>query len=261
MWHARITFAAPVAGPMLLGDGRYLGLGLMRRNAPLRGVLAFAIEAGLAEDAAAAQVAGAARRAMLARVQAHLPRGQAIPSYVSGHTDDGAPARDGTHRHIAVVADLPRRRLLYLAPTLLQRDGVPWHAIADDHRLTERALEGMEVLRAGKAGRLVLAPTAIDPENDPLLAPAQTWRSVSDYHVTRHRRRLSDEDALATDVRAEVRRIGWPDPREVDVLALRRGPRGGLSGRLRLVFAAAQAGPLVIGRTAHKGGGLFAAGT
>lgn len=39
---------------------------------------------------------------------------------------------------------------------------------------------------------------------------------------------------------------------------MRRGPRGGLAGRLRLVFPTAQAGPLVIGRSAHKGGGLFA---
>ena len=252
-----MTFAAPVAGPLLLGDGRYLGLGLMRPDAPMQGVLAFAIVGGLADDADPAFVARAARRAMLARVQAGLPRGRKLPPYVSGHEDDGGPARDGTHRHIAVVADLPRR-ILFIAPNLLHRDGVRWKEIAGDHRLTERALEGMQVLSAGKAGRLVLAPAVLDAESDPLLAPARVWESVSDYRVTRHRSRLPDEEALATDVRAELRRVGWPTPVAVDVLLVLRGPRGGLSGRLRLAFASAQAGLLAIGRTVHKGGGLFA---
>ncbi len=51
LWHAEIGFAAPVAGPLLLGDGRYLGLGLMRPEADIDGVVAFEIEAGLADGA------------------------------------------------------------------------------------------------------------------------------------------------------------------------------------------------------------------
>ena len=257
LWHVTVTFAAPVAGPLLLGDGRYLGLGLMRPDAPMPGVLAFAIEAGLADDADPALVARAARRAMLARVQATLPRGRRIPSYVSGHEDDGTPARSGTHRHIAVVPDLPRRRLLYIAPSRLQRRGADWREVSGDHAGVERALEGMAVLRAGRPGRLLLAPSALEAESDPLFTPSQEWESVSDYRVTRHRRRLGDEEALTADVVAELDRISWPVPATIEVLSARRGSRGGLSGRLRLTFAAAQEGPLVIGRTAHKGGGLF----
>ena len=258
LWHAAVSFAAPVAGPLLLGDGRYLGLGLMCPDAPMRGVLAFAIAAGLADDADTALVARAARRAMLARVQANLPRGRSIPPYVSGHEDDGGPARDGSHRHIAVVPDLPRRRILYMAPTLLQRHGVREKEIARVHRLVERALEGMEVLRAGRAGKLALVPAPLDSGSDPLFASSREWESVSEYRVTRHRRRLSDEEALTVDVVTELDRCGWPAPEAIEVLAVWRGPRAGLSGRLRLTFAVAQEGPLVIGRTAHKGGGLFA---
>ena len=258
LWHATVTFAEPVSGPLQVGDGRYLGLGLMRPDEPVPGVTAFTIRHGLISDAEPALVARAARNAMMARVQGALPRGKAIPPYVSGHEDDGSPARDGTHRHIAVVTDLPRRRILYIAPTLLHRDGVRMKEIAADHRLTERALEGMEVLRAGKAGRLVLAPAVLDAESDPLFMPSLVWESVSDYRVTRHRRRLADDEALTADVLAELRRIGWPAPEAVDVFVVLRGPGGGLSGRLRLSFASAQAGPLAIGRTAHKGGGLFA---
>ena len=258
LWHVAVIFAAPVAGPLLLGDGRYLGLGLMRPDAPMQGVLAFAIVGGLADDPDSALVARAARRAMLARVQANLPRGQRVPPYVSGHEDDGSPARSGTHRHIAVVPDLPRRRLLFVAPSGLQRGGVNWREVSDDHAGVERALEGMTVLRAGRAGCLVLAPSALDAESDLLFEPSREWESVSDYRVTRHRRRLGDEEVLTADVVAELDRIGWPVPAAVEVLSARRGSRGGLSGRLRLTFAAAQEGPLMIGRTAHKGGGLFA---
>ena len=67
LWHAEIVFAEPVAGPLLLGDGRYLGLGLLRPDRPLPGVLAFSIVGGLAEAADTASVARAARRAMMAR--------------------------------------------------------------------------------------------------------------------------------------------------------------------------------------------------
>ena len=258
LWHVALTFSAAVTGPLLVGDGRYLGLGLMRPVAPIEGALAFAIEGGLADDADPALVARAARRAMLARVQAALPRGRRMPSYASGHEDDGSPARLGSHRHVAVVPDLPRRRILFVAPNLLQRGGVDWREIADDHSGLERALVGMNVLRAGRAGRLHLSLSVLDAENDPLFAPSRVWDSVSDYRVTRHRRRLGNEEALKADALGELDRIGWPVPAAIDVLSAHQGSRGGLSGRLRLTFAAAQKGPLAIGRTVHKGGGLFA---
>ena len=46
---------------------------------------------------------------------------------------------------------------------------------------------------------------------------------------------------------------------DIEVLSALRGKRGDLSGWLEVGFAAAQEGPLVMGRTACKGGGLFAA--
>ena len=259
LWHAAIDFAEPVASPLplLLGNGRFLGLGLMRASEPMRDVLAFAIVDGL-EEADSALVARAARRAMMARVQAALPRGEKLPAYVCGHEEDGRPAGDGSHRHLAVVADLPRRRILYVAPTRLHRGAVRWPDVAQDHRAVADELEGMEVLRAGRAGRLALAPALLDPDDDPLFAPARVWESVTDYAVARHRRRLEAGEALKADAADELRRRGWPAPAEIEILDALQGPRGGLSGRLRLAFAAARAGPLILGRTAHKGGGLFA---
>lgn len=259
LWHAAVTFAEPVAGPLLLGDGRFIGLGLMRPDDPMRGVLAFTITGGLVGSADPEIVARAARRAMMARVQRRLPRGATLPAYVSGHDPDGSPVGDGgAHRHVAVVADLPRGRILYLAPTRLQRGGVRWSEIDANHRQAERALEGMDDLRAGAAGRLTLAPAVVDVERDPLFAPARIWESVTPYRVTRHYRRFGNDDALKADLGSELDRRGWPRPAVIDVLAARHGPRGGLSGRVRLVFRTAQAGPLLMGRTVHKGGGLFA---
>lgn len=258
LWHAAVTFTDSVSGPLLLGDGRFIGLGLMRPEETTRGVLAFSITGGLSAGADPLVVARAARRAMMARVQHRLPRGANLPSYVSGHDRDGAPAGDGVHRHIAVVADLPRERLLYIAPDRFQRSRVRWREIEKKHRLLVDALEGMDILRAGAAGRLTLEPAAVDAECDLLFAPARVWESVTTYHVTRHYRRRSDEDTLRIDVDSDLRRRGWPRPESINVMAARRGPRRGLSGRVRLTFRTAQPGPLLIGRTAHKGGGLFA---
>ena len=257
LWHTELVFAEPVAGPLLLGDGRYLGLGLLRPEEPLSGILAFSILEGLSDAADAASIVRAARRAMMARVQVRLPPGEMLPTYVSGHEDSGSPARSGMHRHIFIVADPARRRLLFIAPSQRQR-GMGWNNVARDHHLVERALEGMDVLRAGRAGRLLLEPVALDAETDPLFASARVWESATDYHVARHRRRLPDEEALAEDIRTELGRFGWPMPQSVEVLTAQRGPRSGLSGRVRITFATAQAGPIIVGRTAHKGGGLFA---
>ena len=258
LWHAAITFTEPVKGPVILGDGRYLGLGLMLTDERMHDIVAFAIENGLGDKAEAAAVARAARRAMMARVQQSLGPQVSLPTYVTGHKEGGGPADDGNHRHVAVVADLPRRRIFYIAPTRLQRGDIRWGDIAINHRLMANALEGLSVLRAGAAGRLELAPITLNPASDPLFATARVWESVTEYDVTRYHRRLTDEDALKLDIAAELRRRGWPSPETIEVLVVGRGPRGGLVGRLRLTFAAAQSGPLLIGKSAHKGGGLFA---
>lgn len=68
--------------------------------------------------------------------------------------------------------------------------------------------------------------------------------------------RLGDDGALTAYALAELGRIGWPTPAGVKVLSVRLGVPGGLR---RLTLAVAQEGPLVIGRTAHMAGGLFAA--
>ena len=73
LWHAEVEFCGAVEGPLVIGDGRFLGLGVM---APVRGrpgsalrALAWRIEEGWSERSDPLDVAHALRRAVLARVQ------------------------------------------------------------------------------------------------------------------------------------------------------------------------------------------------
>lgn len=257
LWHVAVTFSEPVTGPLLIGNGRFLGLGLMYPYESTPGIEAFAIKAGLSDSVDPALITQAARRAMMARVQEQIPSGYIIPTYVSGHHEDGSVARDGTHRHISVVADLAQKRILFIAPNWLQRNGITWHQVQRDHSRLHKALVGMNVLRAGVAGKLSLSSTVVNLETDTLFAPAQIWESVTDFHVTRYRQRTTKEEALKADALAELQRCGWPTPKCIRVLSVQSGPRLGLSGRLRISFVKSESGPLLLGRTIHKGGGLF----
>jgi CRISPR-associated protein Csb2 len=176
-----------------------------------------------------------------------------LPAWFTGHAPNGEPLRDGTHRHLAFAADPERRRLLVIPPHLVGR-ARPSGEDRRKLRQLERALAGLSLLRAGRLGAQELVPVAI-PDDDPLFAEARTWRSVTAYRPTRHAKR-DHEAAVVDDLRAEAARRGLPRP---DILALEieRGPRGGLAVRAGLSFARAVAGPVLLGRTLHKGGGLF----
>jgi CRISPR-associated protein Csb2 len=260
-WHVAVQFTAPVDGPLLLGDGRFAGLGLMR---PVRregaerdgteqdgadDILAFAIAGGLAAADAGA-VAQALRRAVLARA------GEDASPFVTGHGPAGAPLRGGGTDHVAYLADLPRARLLIVPPHRLDRRGwKPGERAAFD--TLRRTMEGFAELRAGPAGRLALRP-AVVPDEDPVFGTATVWESVTPYRLTRHPRDRSAEAALIADALLELRRRNLPEA-AVTVLEAAIGRGGGIRGRLRLTFAVAVGGPILIGQSRQKGGGLFAA--
>lgn len=255
LWHVEIRFAESVEGPLLIGDGRYMGLGLMEPVRAAQGAFGFSITAGLVLPTDPEDLAKALRRAVMVRVQERIERSASLPAFFSGHAPTGAPLREGNHGHLSFAADLPRNRLLVLAPHLIE-GRAPTPRERDHLETLGAALDGLTDLRAGAAGRLTLLPFPVVVDDDPLFAPAQHWESVTDYRPTRHAKRVTAADALVTDVLGEIRRQGMSAP-EVDVLEVWEGPRGGLAGRLRFRFKAAQAGPILIGRTRHFGGGLF----
>jgi CRISPR-associated protein Csb2 len=256
LWHVEIAFGMPIEGPLLLGDGRFLGLGLM---APARdvvpGAYAFAITDGLAGQPGPLDIARALRRAAMARVQATLGTRERLPPFFSGHAEDGAPVRRSRSSHLSFAFEPDLRRLLILAPHVVERRAPTSHEL-DHLRTLDGALEGFCELRAGYAGVLSLSPAAVGELDDSLLGRSRVWKTISPYVVTRHAKGGAATEALAADVVAECRRLGLPEPR-VESSNVRGAPGIGLTGNVRLFFERRIAGPLLLGRTRYLGGGLF----
>ena len=260
LWHVEITFARRVPGPLIIGDGRYAGLGLM---APVRkepdtesGLFCFAIADGLSDLASSLDCTSALRRAVMSRVQQVIGYRNRLPLFFSGHEPNGAPSRHETHSHLAYAADLSRNRLLVIAPHVLERRFPTAHE-RTQLAVLDAALREFSDLRAGTSGRLRLEAATIDSETDPLLAPSLLWESVTDYVPTRHMKRVPPSEALATDLRGELRKLKMPAPITLDTIAIQEGPRGGLRGRVRIGFATAVPGLVLLGRNRHFGGGLL----
>ena len=255
LWHVEVTFASPVAGPLVLGDGRFLGLGVMAPRAEPPALHAFAIIGGLTGAPDPLSLARALRRAVMARAQAVFGEGAVLPPFFTGHDPDGRPARAEPGGHLACVFDAGAARLLVVAPHVLERREPRRD---EPKRMAElaRALQGLRELRAGPAGRLGLRPVWLDPNADVLLAPACAWESVTPYCVTRHVKGVGAAACLSADVRAECRRRVLPEP-QVTPLEWWGEEGVGLVGRVRLTFPAAVSGPLLLGRSRHFGGGLF----
>jgi len=247
LWHVEIEFAGTVGGPIVLGSGRYCGLGLMAPTRRVEGALAFSIVDGLADGAEPLELARALRRAIMARVQAQLGRKEKLDLFFTGHEDAGEPARRGHHAHLAFVPDLERRRLLVIAPHIIEHRE-PSTDERDHLGTLGKALADFVELRAGSSGRLRLMRQEIDFDHDPLFAMSARWIAQTPYTATRHARK-NGSDTLHHDVITETQRRGLPMPAAVN---RRRNGAG-----LELGFKVAVPGPVLLGRTLHLGGGLF----
>jgi CRISPR-associated protein Csb2 len=255
LWHIEIAFARRVSGPMLIGDGRYLGLGLMAPVRRIEGVFAFAIADGLKDQAEPLGLARALRRAVMARVQEKMGERATLPPFFTGHAANGAPSRSGRHEHLAFVFDAPQKRLLIVAPHIVERREASKRE-RENLRMLEDALEDFRELRAGAAGRLSLLSCPFEMEDNPLFARSSTWESLTPYRVTRHAKLSHAAAALEADLLAECRRAGFPRP-QIEVAKTFAKPGAGLFGLVTLKYRAAVAGPILLGRDRHFGGGLF----
>jgi CRISPR-associated protein Csb2 len=255
LWHVEVNFEAPVSGPLVIGDGRFLGLGVLAPLSTPTGMHVFSIESGLLDDSDPEHIARALRRAVMTRVQAVLEE-EPLPPFFSGHEPGGGPARAERSSHLAFLCDLPRKRLIVAAPHVIDRRE-PTQDERNHLAVLGEALLDMRELRAGPAGLLVLRQTWIDEERDVLIAPCRAWESVTSYLVTRHVRLGDAYAALAANVAAECRRLGLPKP-EVKPQHVQGLAGKGLSGRAELVFPIATRGPILLGKSRYMGGGLFA---
>lgn len=256
LWHIEIHFDEPVAGPLVIGDGRFLGLGVM---APVRqkteGIHAFTIEAGLAANAQPGDVTRALRRAVIARVQQERGENRKLEPFFTGHELNGAAAQSETHPHLSFLFDPAQRRLIVAAPHVIEQR-TPKQQEQQYWGTLDKAMAGFRELLAGTAGRLTLTATSIDPDSDSLFAPSRIWSSVTPYQVTRHKKGVGAAEALSADLRTECRRRGFPVP-QVTPLEIRGLTGIGLTASMKLEFNVAVAGPMILGRSRHFGGGLF----
>jgi CRISPR-associated protein Csb2 len=271
LWHVSLSFDRPIGGPFSLGDGRFLGLGVMapawtatgQRHDPAAwtgqdsdGILAFKVDDPGSADQDPVQMARAFRRAVMARVADTLKgsdRG-ALSAFFSGHSEGESAPDDQPGRHLAFHWDAPQRRWWVFAPHRVDHRTVTFAEVKQWQQLQRAMVNLVEVL-AGGFGRYAVHAQPVD-QDDPVLGAACVWESVTPYQVTRHRRCASAAEASVSDVLADCGRRNLPAP-QVEVLAVEAVRGQGLQGRLRLTFRSAVAGPLALGRTGLLGGGLF----
>ncbi len=253
LWHVEIEFFAPVQGPLTIGDGRFLGLGVMAPVVQAGGIYAFTVESGLASAPEPEGLARALRRAVMARVQEQVQG--PLPRFFSGHEADGSPARASHSSHLAFAFDPGRARFLVIAPHVLDRRPATHDEMAN-LAILDCALEGLRELRAGEAGILSLRPAPLIVEHDPLFAASREWITLTRYRVTRHVRAADARQALVSDIQTQLRLREFPEaevtPTECKGIAGR-----GLEGVATLKFEVAVAGPVLLGRTRFLGGGIF----
>ena len=256
LWHVEIAFIEPVPGPLILGDGRYLGLGLLApMNDARPEVMTFALgaEARIRLEHRASFLL-AVRRALMA-----LSRRAdgSVPPLFSGHELDGSPARSGQHRHVFLAAadfdgDGLLDRLIIAAPWTCDRSVKRG---TDEPALFDRTVSALEVVRAGKLGVVMLTMNPRGTEDQKFLGPARVWESHASYSPTRPVRRGDDPiDVLRRDAVIECRRRCLPTP-DIEVLEYSKRPCD--RARLRLSFGAGVYGPILLGKESHRGAGLF----
>lgn len=258
LWHAEIELDNEVSGPLVLGDGRFLGLGLMAPKTE-RGVIAINVDGGLPANVDVNALARALRRAVMARVQNVLGvHGEhALPGYFHGHDVDGEPSTLTRSTHLAFAVDSQRSRLLIVPPHIVDGRQRP---LPEDSRHLEAlnvALASFAVLRAGPAGVLKVRAAPLS-QCDPLFGSARVFESITEYLVSHHAKRGSADHAVIVDVERECQRRELPKP-SVDVFSVRGLAGVGVLARIRLTFPIAVKGPLLLGRNRYFGGGLMRA--
>ena len=263
LWHVELRFNDPVTGPLLIGDGRFAGLGLMVPEVDASRVEVFEIDlAGQPAIAASERPAllRYLRRALMSLARDDMGR---VDPLFSGHETDGGPARQGHHGHVFLAADGDAddqssiSRVLIAAPWTVDRGAAS--VAADRRRAFDTVVRRVKDLRAGPLGYLGgLVPRPVE-DGDRTLRAARNWISVAPYTATKHLKK-SEEAAefVRADVMTECSRRGLPAPVGVEVSEARAGPRGGRPvANVKLRFATAVQGPILLGRDSHLGGGLF----
>ncbi len=258
--HAEIALDGPHEGPLLVGDGRFMGLGRLEAchdDPPgWPEVARFLVSGNRPSVRDTVLVGDAVRRALMS--------GGNPPPELSGH--DGSPTP---------LTDDPAHRHAFFQPEDADGDGlIDRITVFCRTGFSDAARDRLEALSLVNAGqwqhRATMTVTPLGPIS-PLvdgLSFGRVWVSRTPYvHPWHFRRRETVEQATSAQVLREWK-LRYPGltPPQVAIIgadgscALDRkgGSRQRLVGyRLRLEFDEACPGPLALGREAHYGLGQF----
>lgn len=255
MWHVELAFPTGVSGPLALGDGRFVGLGLMAPIVTHDDVVGFLIPTQRVASHDARALVRALRRALMSVAR---DKHGGVDRLFSGHETDGRPDSAGHHGHVFLAADVDGNwvsRLLVAAPWTVDRSMSPTLA---QRRQFDQVVRKLTFLRAGRLGTFSLNAVPLD-NDDQIMRRAKTWRTTTPYLATRHIKRREDANAvLVADVAMGCRRRGLPAPNQIDASAVSRGPQDDRPmADVVISFATSVRGPVLLGRDSHEGGGLF----
>ncbi|MCY3841099.1 MAG: type I-U CRISPR-associated protein Csb2, partial [Gammaproteobacteria bacterium] len=149
LWHVHLRFNKAVPGPLLIGDGRFCGLGLMEPVVTRPDAVVYELTRPVrCEDGP--QLVGHLRRALMALAR---DDGSRVGTLFSGHRYDGQPNGGGHHAHVFLAADDgaggagPIARLIVVAPWAADR-----RAMQSDRRKFDDVTRQLDDLRAGRLG-------------------------------------------------------------------------------------------------------------
>ena len=263
LWHVEIVFDTPVSGPLVIGNGRYLGLGLMAPCPPSDAYVLPLQGEGVPKQHGRAFVE-AARRAMIAAASRLF--GEPVEPFFHGHEENSDPLRPGHHAHVFLCPTCTGDRVVGLnliAPWLADRAAEQAIPDAEKRRLAQRLEQVAAALSGIKVYGPHFSPTRLGrctpaEREQGLFGASRVWGSMTPYCSTRHPRKKRDPDLesfLREDMLRECEHRGLPGP-EIRVTRVERsGAR--LKGWARLEFPSVQRGPFLLGWQSHRGAGVF----
>lgn len=259
LYHLELEFADAISGPIVIGDGRYQGLGLM---SPVQQTNSDVFRFRFHSDNRPAikdrnAFLDAVRNALMSLARQTLGKPGRL---FSGHEADGSVARSGKHEHVFLAADDSDRdgfldELLVVAPWAADRSLSAFEA---SKKSFQQVVKKLELVRAGVLGVFGFDLLACDIENaDKLLGSSKCWKTLSSYQPTRFPKSLDEaSDVIRQDVLTECQRRHLPKP-QVEILKIKQAAKGVFRADICLSFSVAVCGPLILGRDSHQGGGLF----
>ena len=272
LYHTEITFEHGVTGPLVIGNGRYFGLGLMAPVVSMSpvapkndkntysDVLTFSINSNVSIcNSNVSFFLRSVRRALMSLSRDYS--GQ-VTQLFSGHEpkQNKAPLKSNGHQHIFLAADDTDRdgfmdRLIVAAPWACDQTT---KGSRENHDCFNKVVRNLIHVRAGKLGIISLKPTFFHKNSDQLAKSSHIWKSYNFYRTTRHAGRGKNvRMAAINDIIMECERRGLPKP-HVKIIEVKFVPNGGrLIARMRLYFSVEVEGPLMLGRDSHMGGGIF----